>query len=363
VGLRGLTVSSEFIPRFAKPAREAIIGRSSGILFRHFLRVPMISARLILAVTSLSAFLLLAVAGAQSNLPDDGGKSRVRPVIRSESTKQAEVAILKSAEEFAAAYNSHDAKAIAAGFSPTAEYVTGAGARIRGSQSISEHFASLFGDFPDARIRLTVESIRLIAPQAAIEEGTVDAEFSSEGPVESSRYVAVHTRDGARWQIAAVREIGVDPAPLSSLDRMRALEWLIGDWVHEDDHVTTRMTCRWSEGGSFLLQELSLRLPGQQPIQTSTRVGWDGVARQFRSWTFDSQGGFSQGRWTGQGAGWLIKSQGVTRLGRTFSATAELRQVDSSTMTLSSRDRIEGGALSEAGREITVERVPPPPEE
>lgn len=320
----------------------------------------MIPARLILAVTSLSTFLLLAVAGAQT---DDAGKARVRPTVRSESASQAEAAILKSAEEFTAAYNGHNVQEIASGFSTAAEFVTGDGARIRGLQAIAEHFTDLFHDFPEAKIRLTVESIRLIAPQAAIEEGTVDAWFAPGNPAESSRYVAVHTRDGGRWQIAAVREIGGEPVPLSGPDRMRELEWLVGDWVHEDDHVTTKMTCRWSDGGRFLLQELSIRLPGQPPIETTTRVGWDALARQFRSWTFDSHGGFSQGRWTPAGGGWLIKSQGVTPLGRTFSATAELRQVDPSTMTLSSRDRVEGGALSQAGREITVERVPPAAEE
>lgn len=324
----------------------------------------MASARLILAVASLSGFLLFAAAGAQQReLPDDAGKARVRPALRQESTRQAELAILKSAEEFAAAYNRHDAQAIAAGFTAAAEYVTDDGQRLGGTAPIAAHFAAMFERFPETQITLTVESIRLIAPQTAIEEGTVDAEYAPDRPADSSRYVAVHVREAGGWQIAAVREFGVAPEPVAGADRLQELNWMIGEWINEDEHFTSRMSCRLVDGGAFILQQLSLQVAGQPPIQTTTRIGWDAQARQFRSWTFDSQGGFSSGRWTRGDGHWLIKSRGVTRLGRTFSATAELRQVDPSTITLSSRDRVEGGAITEIGRVITVERVPPPPEE
>ena len=37
------------------------------------------------------------------------------------------------------------------------------------------------------------------------------------------------------------------------------------------------------------------------------RIGWDPVAGQFRSWDFDSQGGYSEGLWSRDGDRWIIK--------------------------------------------------------
>ena len=46
------------------------------------------------------------------------------------------------------------------------------------------------------------------------------------------------------------------------------------------------------------------------------RIGWDPLARQFKSWVFDSQGGFGEGEFSHDGDAWLIKARGVRSDGR-----------------------------------------------
>ena len=45
---------------------------------------------------------------------------------------------------------------------------------------------------------------------------------------------AVVKRDG-KWKMASVREAGPGDEPSSHYDQLKALEWLIGDWVDADD--------------------------------------------------------------------------------------------------------------------------------
>ncbi len=43
-------------------------------------------------------------------------------------------------------------------------------------------------------------------------------------------------------------------------------------------------------------------------MKSSQRLGWDPVQQKIRSWTFDADGGFSEGYWTPTENGWIVKS-------------------------------------------------------
>src|SRR5918994_7981426 len=85
-----------------------------------------------------------------------------------------EAAIRKNAEAYVAAYNQHDAKALAAMWSPDAVYLDpSTGDEAVGQQEIEKAFAETLAEFKDAKLEVNVESVRFVSPNVAVENGTV----------------------------------------------------------------------------------------------------------------------------------------------------------------------------------------------
>jgi hypothetical protein len=59
-------------------------------------------------------------------------------------------------------------------------------------------------------------------------------------------------------------------------------------------------------------------------MTVTQRIGWDPQTGQFRSWIFDSEGGFAEGRWEKDESAWTIQQSGVLPDGGTASAMALL---------------------------------------
>lgn len=272
-----------------------------------------------------------------------------------------QAAVTESAKQFVADYNKHDPRAAASGFTRTAEFITENGTTIRGRDAIERHFAAVFSAFPQAHIDLQVESVHLVTSNVAIEEGQVEFVGSPKAPAETSRYVAVHVLEGDNWLLARTRDFSTAAVPRSNHDRLRELEWLVGEWMEEGEDALIATACRWSDDRNYLLQEFTIRVGGQPPVTGSTRIGWDPITQQIKSWTFDSDGGYSEGLWTRGNAQWVLKSRGVTHLGCHHSGTSILRRVDSSTLSWESRDRVEAGELVPDRVPLLVKRRPPPP--
>lgn len=95
----------------------------------------------------------------------------------------------------------------------------------------------------------------------------------------------------------------------------------------------------------------------------SQRLGWDPLAKQIRSWVFDSEGGFAEGLWTRDGDQWIIKMRGVTKEGRVASGTNIITKLSDHRLTWQSRDRVVGGERIADTDEVLVVRRPPKPAE
>jgi hypothetical protein len=89
-------------------------------------------------------------------------------------------------------------------------------------------------------------------------------------------------------------------------------------------------------------------------------LGWDPVQLKIRSWTFDSDGGFSEGTWTATDEGWIVKSTATLPNGQTGSATLTISVKDDDQISVKSFDRIIGDVVEEPF-EITITRRPPEP--
>jgi len=70
---------------------------------------------------------------------------------------------------------------------------------------------------------------------------------------------------------------------------------MVGAWTGEGSKIVTQVTCRGAPKQMFLVMDCSISKDG---VETSAhqRIGWDPQAKQIRSWTFDSAGGFGEAR-------------------------------------------------------------------
>jgi len=256
-----------------------------------------------------------------------------------------ETAIRANVDAFVKAYNAKDAKAIAALFTPDGQVVDKDGDASEGRDAIQEVFAGMFSENPKGRIEVTVESIRFLGSDLAIEEGSTKETLAAGEPPEYDRYTVVHVKRDGKWLMAMARD--EEGPPPSSREQLRPLAWLVGEWVDDGGSVVVNSTCRWSEDGNFLLQEFTLKVSGKNAMNVSQRIGWDPIAKRVRSWVFDSEGGFGESLWTRDEDDdiWVIKATGVRPDGTTGSSTNVLVPAGKDAYVWRSRDRIVGDEI------------------
>jgi uncharacterized protein (TIGR02246 family) len=238
------------------------------------------------------------------------------------------------------AYGKKDAAAVAALFGPEARLEEADGTVFEGREEIQAAFEAEFEANPKAALSVTMESIRFVTPDVAVEEGSTQYFPDGELLTSRSRYIVVHLKTEGAWRMAAVRSH--EKEVLSNYDMLRDLEWLVGEWIDEGADGVVETSCRWDENKSFLLQDFQMRREGEIAIKGTQRIGWDPQAKQFRAWIFDSAGGFGEARWTDTGEEWVSKLSGTSADGVSVSATRTFRQLDNDHIIVTTTDRLAG---------------------
>jgi uncharacterized protein (TIGR02246 family) len=273
-----------------------------------------------------------------------------------------EVEILETAEAFVAAYAKHDAKAVAALFATEAEYIDVNGQVSQGREAIEKTLEEIFKGNPDCKLLFDIASIRFLGPNLAIEDGTTVSTTREGTPPTESRYTAIHAKADGQWQVASVREQG-SSNPRQHALRLKQLDWLVGNWVDEDDDSVVHFNCRPSSDGNFLIRDFEVSLGGEKVIEGTQRIGWDPVSGRFRTWTFDSQGGYFDGYLNRDGQRWIASSSGVTADGYSASGKAIFTPVNGHTITWQAIDREVNGVPVDDSEEFTLVKKGPQPEE
>jgi hypothetical protein len=83
------------------------------------------------------------------------------------------------------------------------------------------------------------------------------------------------------------------------------------------------------------------------------------LRHQFRTWIFDSEGGFGEGYWTREGDRWTIKAEGVRQDGQHASLTSIITRTGKDRASWRFVDRTIGGAAVPGVDEFTIVRKPP----
>jgi len=161
--------------------------------------------------------------------------------------------------------------------------------------------------------------------------------------------------------LASVTDFAALPENLTPHEHLQELAWMLGEWIDESPDVSVHSMCDWDDSGNFLISHFQVQFAGRPTMFGTIRIGWDAVAKQFRSWVFDSEGGFTQGAWISQGDEWIVKMHGSTADGETCSSTNVYRLLDNDSYTFRSYDRIVDGELTPDIDEVLIKRRAPPP--
>jgi hypothetical protein len=140
---------------------------------------------------------------------------------------------------------------------------------------------------------------------------------------------------------------------------LEELDWMVGEWIDQGDDSTIVTECSWTKNRRFLKRSFKVRIDEEVTLEGDQFVGWDPIANQIRSWTFDSEGGIGEGRWVQDGNRWLVKASFVLADGARASALNVYTYVDDGAFRWQSTNREVAGELLPNIPEVTVVRQKP----
>jgi uncharacterized protein (TIGR02246 family) len=263
--------------------------------------------------------------------------------------------IEKSVKSYTAAFNAGDSKKLAAHWSIDAVYINPlTGSQVVGREAITKEFTAILAEVKGSKLTVDVESIKFISPSVAVEHG-ISKLISAKGEPEESSYTAIHVKRDGKWFLDRITEEEV-PVVLSHYEKLKELEWLIGTWVDDDDQVRIETTCKWTRNKNFISRTFTVSVQGRNDMSGMQIIGWDPVAKQIRSWVFDSDGGFAEGRWTKKEKRWYVTMTGTLSDGRKASSTNVFSYVDNDQFKWKAVNRTVGGSLLPNVDEVVVVR-------
>jgi uncharacterized protein (TIGR02246 family) len=279
---------------------------------------------------------------------------------RADENRQAadEAAIHKAVAAYVEAFNKGDADALAALWGPDAVYVNrDTGAQATGRSEIKKQFADQFADAKGSKLEVVSESIRFVSPNVAIEQGTAKLIQPGQSPDQSS-YSAVYVRQDGQWLLDRVTEEEQPEPPPSNYEKLKPLEWLIGNWADEDGQNRVDLICQWTKNRNYIVRIFAVSIRDRVDMSGLQVIGWDPVAKQIRSWVFDSGGGFGEGVWTNKGNSWFIQTRGTLANGSKSSSVNILGKLDDDRFSWQTVNAEVDGELQPNGDEVVVVRQP-----
>jgi uncharacterized protein (TIGR02246 family) len=258
-------------------------------------------------------------------------------------------------ESFAKAFESRDAKVLAAQWTAEGEYQPLERGPVRGREALEKGFTAFFAKTPEVKAKIQSESLRFLGGDLAVDEGSATIQRGPAEPASTVGYRALLVRENGRWQLAQLVEIPGDKPSISDLG------WLIGQWKSAGNQGAEIMsTYSWSASKKFIhvqfaIKEKELALGGSQVI------GVDPATGGIRSWTFEADGGVGESNWSRDGDHWVIAAEGTLADGSTLGETNILRKINDDTFTWQSTERSHGETSLADLAPVKVTRVKPAP--
>lgn len=251
-------------------------------------------------------------------------------------------AIMAADRAYEAAYAKGDVKALADFFSDDAQYTSDDGQTFNGRAEIENSIQGAFKGNKGAKLAINLDSVRVLSPEVVLEKGSTTV-TAKNGNVSGAQYAAIYVKKDGKWKINQLIETPL--ADISPHDRLSELAWLIGKWEETDksDDVGVKSEYVWARGGNFITHNVTVSRDGDTTMEGWQIIGWDPIDNCIRSWTFDDEGGFSEGRWTRDGQRWLLREKGITPDGDRTAADNTFTKLTNDRFTWESNNRTLNG--------------------
>ena len=264
-------------------------------------------------------------------------------------------AIEAASQSYIAAYNARDVAKLVSLWAPEGVYISRtSGDRVVGREAMTEEFTAVFENENLPTLAAAIESIDLISPNVALERGIATVTRSENDVVETDYRVVYVKRDG-HWLIDRVTEDEII-VRTSNYQHLKALEWLVGQWIDAGEGISIEVDCKWTENQNYLSRTYSVS--SEQGVESSGLqiIGWDPNQKLIRSWLFDSDGGFISGTWTQRDDRWVVQSVATLADGGSGSFTSIFRPTDDGNYTWQKINRVVEGQILPSVDEIIVQR-------
>jgi uncharacterized protein (TIGR02246 family) len=266
-----------------------------------------------------------------------------------------EAAIRQAAASYAEAFNKHDAQAVAELWSPDAVYLNRiTGEEVVGREAIAQQFALAFEEQPESKLEVTVTSVQFVSPNVAIERGTAKI-LASDAEPEEIEYSAVDVKRDGKWLLDRVTDQSKEVIP-THYEQLKPLEWMVGSWTDEATDAEVEVDCNWTKNKNFLTRAFKISVDGQIEMSGMQVIGWDPAEKAIRSWTFDSNGTFSEATWESRGDRWFIRNRGVLPDGQPATMINVMKKVGDDSFTWQTIERTAGEELLPNIDEIAIVR-------
>lgn len=264
----------------------------------------------------------------------------------------------KRAQEFIAAFNRGDARAVAGFWTQNADYTDQVGHQIKGRAAIEKLYEKLFASQKGGKLSITVSSTRMVTPDVALEEGTTEVAPADGGPPSVAAFSAVLVKKDGEWYFESVRDSVARPP--SNAEHFEDLEFLLGDWTGEAKKgESARASYNWAENRNFIVCSFATTLNDIPVIGGTQWLAWDAIDKQIRSWTFYSGGGFGDAVWTKEAGKWTSHVSARTAAGKKVSATNILTRIDDDHVTWQmTKITVDGKSMPDP-QPVKMKRVKP----
>lgn len=282
---------------------------------------------------------------------------------------EAQQPIVQSVAGYTAAFNKGDMAAIKEYFAEDARLVTVDGEVFQGRDAVLALFAAGLQGNPGLKIVNDVRAIRLVGDTAAIESGFSSTTTEADKAPKTVAYYVVHVKRDGRWKMFDIMETepARDVTETPHVEKLAALEGLVGEWVEETETATVRHVVRWSPSHRYLLIDYVAATGDARPVVVSSqRVGWDPKSKSIRSWLFEEDGGNGTATWTAELGErvWKIKGEAVLADGRVVTGTTLFDGSVKDKILIRGYDRsVDGRAVDDAPTRTLVRQVTIKPKE
>jgi uncharacterized protein (TIGR02246 family) len=302
-------------------------------------------------------FLLLTLPPLANAQDAATSAAKTKPAAGHSEESGDAAAIRAATAAFVEAFNKKDSKAVVEFWALEGEYIDEDGEIVKGRSAIAERYNEFFKEMPNAKLRLTVDSVRVLGTNAAIEEGQSYVDPAPVGAVGIHKYTAVYVKADGKWRMVSLRDTW-EESPDENVN-LADLEFLIGKWVAEEHGARSESDCRWIADKKFVERQYTTRHADGTTASGLQIIGWDAQSNSIRSWNFSPDGSHATGLWSPIEDGWRAEIQGTTSDGAPTSTVNILMKLDDNAYSWQSVQRQIGGqALPDTG-EIVIKRQRP----